>query len=139
MARCGATVVLAARSGQSLDNVASECRKLTSRVLAAPTDVTNAAAVQSLADRAIETFGRIDVWVNNAAVSVIARFEDTPLEALRHVIETNLMGYIHGAQSALRYFREQDAGVLINVSSQVALGGEPYASAYVMTNTRFVA
>lgn len=66
-------------------------------------------------------------------MSIVARFEDTPAEVLRRVIDTNLLGYINRARSALACFREQGSGVLINISSQVAIGGQPYASAYVMT------
>ena len=109
-------ILLANQREEALTKIRSECQKRTLQALPAPADVTNSAAVQALADRAIESFGRIDVWVSNAAVSVVARFEDTPAEAMRHVIEANLMGYIDGARAALRYFREQDSGVLINVS-----------------------
>lgn len=118
MAQAGATVVVAARSEGPLRQVASQCAKLSSRAIAVPTDVADATAVQALAERAITTFGRIDVWVNNAAVSVIARFEDTPIESLRRVIETNLLGYINGARAVLACFREQGNGVLINISSR---------------------
>ena len=55
----------------------------------------------------------------------------TPLDAYRQVIETNLFGTIHGARAALRRFREQGSGVLINVASVVAYVGQPYTSAYV--------
>jgi NAD(P)-dependent dehydrogenase (short-subunit alcohol dehydrogenase family) len=133
MAQAGATVVLAARSEQPLQQVVAECAKSGSRAIAVSTDVTDEAAVRALANRAVESLGRIDVWVNSAAVSVIARFEDMPAEALRRVIDTNLLGYVNGARAALACFREQGSGALINVSSQVALGGQPYASAYVMT------
>ncbi len=113
-ARRGATVVVAARREQALRGVATECEQLGGRALAVPTDVTDEAAVRSLARRAVESFGRVDVWVNNAAVGLFGRFEDTPLEAYRRVIETNLFGYIYGARAALPIFREQGSGVLIN-------------------------
>ena len=129
----GATVVVAARREQALREVAAECERLAGRALAVPTDVTDEAAVQSLARRAVESFGRIDVWVNNAAVTVFGRFEQTPLEAYRRVIETNLFGYIYGARAALPIFREQGSGVLINNASMVANVPQPYASAYVIS------
>ncbi|MFH5824491.1 SDR family NAD(P)-dependent oxidoreductase [Georgenia sp. AZ-5] len=64
-------------------------------------------------------FGRIDVWVNNAAVTFFAPFLRVPVEDFRRVIDVNVMGYVHGAQAALQQMRRQEAGVLINVSSIV--------------------
>ena len=131
-ARRGGAVVVAARRAQPLNELVRECQNLGGRALAVPTDVTDEAAVQELARRTVENFGRIDVWVNNAAVTLLGRFEETPPEAYRRVIETNLFGYIHGARAALAYMREQGSGVIINNASMVAKLGQPYASAYVI-------
>src|SRR5207247_9310859 len=84
-----------------------------------------------LARRRIETFGHIDGWVNNAAVTLFGRFEEIPADAFRRVIETNFFGYVHGARAALRCFREQGGGVLVNNASGYAAMGAPYLSAYV--------
>jgi NAD(P)-dependent dehydrogenase (short-subunit alcohol dehydrogenase family) len=132
-ARRGATVVLAARREQALRELARDCERLGARAMVVPTDVTDEAAVQALAHRAVEQFGRLDVWVNNAAVTLFARFEETPPEACRRVIETNLFGYIYGARAALPSFREQGSGVLINIASIAGRVGQPYTSAYVTT------
>jgi NAD(P)-dependent dehydrogenase (short-subunit alcohol dehydrogenase family) len=132
-AKEGASVVLAARREQPLRQAATECEALGGRALAVPTDVTDEGAVKELARRAVENFGRIDVWVNNAAVTLFGRFEETPPEVYRRVIETNLFGYIHGARAALPYFREQGSGVLINNASMVAKVPQPYTSPYVIS------
>ena len=132
-ARRGATVVVAARREQPLRELAGRCERLVGRALAVPTDVTDEAAVRQLAQRAIESFGRIDVWVNNAAVTLFGRFEETPPEAYRRVIETNLFGYVHGARAALPIFRDQGSGVLINVASVAGKVSQPYTSTYVLT------
>ena len=132
-AQHGTTVVLAARREQALNELADECERLGARALSIPTDVSQEDAVRELARRAVETFGRIDIWVNNAAVTLFARFEEAPSHALRRVIDVNLLGYIHGARAVIPYLREQNAGVLINVASQVAVMGEPFASFYVLT------
>ncbi|MGK9171360.1 SDR family NAD(P)-dependent oxidoreductase, partial [Inquilinus limosus] len=116
-ARRGAALVLAARREQALEEAAQESRNFGAWAIAVPTDVTDPQAVQALARAAIENFGRIDVWVNNAAVTLFARFEEAPMDAYRRVIETNLFGYIHGARAALPHFREQGHGVLINNAS----------------------
>ena len=98
-----------------------------------PTDVTDEGAVGELTRRAAEHFGRIDVWVNNAAVGLFSRFEEAPMDAYRRAIETDLFGYIYGARAALPLFREQSSGVLINNSSVVAKASQPYTSAYVIS------
>ena len=100
-ARRGARVVLAARREQPLLEVASQCATVGGEALVVPTDVTDEAAVQELARRAVERFGRLDVWVNNAAVTSFGLFEDTPQDVFRRIIDTNLFGYVHGARAAL--------------------------------------
>lgn len=137
-ARHGATLVLAARADQPLRQAAEECERLGGRARAVPTDVIDEAAVQQLARTAIENFGRIDVWVNAAAVTLFVRFEEAPPDAYRRVIENNLFGYIHGARAAIPYFREQGSGMLINVSSVVAKVAQPYTSAYGITKSGIV-
>lgn len=127
----GATVVLAARREQALEEVAAECESRGARALVVPTDTADEAAVQALARRATETFGRIDTWVNNAAVTLFARFEEAPPEVFRKVFETNFFGYVHGIRAVLPIFREQGSGVLVNVSSVVATAPQPFTSAYV--------
>jgi NAD(P)-dependent dehydrogenase (short-subunit alcohol dehydrogenase family) len=132
-AQAGASLVLAARRDEPLQDVADECTRAGGRAVAVPTDVSEQPQVEALARQAVAHFGRIDVWVNNAAVTMFARFEDAPMEDYRRVIETNLFGYIYGARAALPYMREQGSGVLINVSSMVAKIPEPYVSAYVIS------
>ncbi len=126
----GATVVLAARREKPLKDLAEECTRLGARALAVSTDQSKEADVQNLARQAIEQFGRLDVWVNNASVILFSRFEKAPPDVFRQVIETNLFGYIYGARAALPQFREQGSGVLINNSSVLGAVGAPYLSAY---------
>ncbi len=131
-ARHNTRLVLAARNESNLEKTARACAKAGAReVLIVPTDTTVESEVQELASRAAEEFGRIDVWVNDAGVGLYATFEETPVEDYRRLLETNLFGYIYGARAALPYFRKQGSGVLINVGSQVSLGGLPYQNAYV--------
>jgi NADP-dependent 3-hydroxy acid dehydrogenase YdfG len=126
----GARLVLAARRAQPLDDLATQCQRLGAEALAVPTDVTDEVAVDDLARRASDRFGRLDVWVNNAGVYLAGRFEDVPVEAFRRVIDTNLLGYVYGARAALRRFRLQGRGVLINNASIAARVPMAYFSAY---------
>jgi short-subunit dehydrogenase len=134
-ARRGATVVVAARSESSLRAVVTACRDVGAQALDFPTDVTNEEAVQRLALHAADHFGRIDVWVNAAAVTLFARFGEEPHDAYRRVIETNLFGTIYAARAVLPRFREQGHGVLINLSSVTARTPQPYTSAYSITKS----
>lgn len=129
-AKAGADVVLTARRERALNDVAAECREHGVRALVVPAEITDAEAVDALADRAVETFGHVDVWVNNAAVSLFGRLSSTPLEDFRRVLDTNIMGYVHGSRAALKHFRRAKRGVLINVSSVVGEVAQPFTAAY---------
>ncbi|WP_188189396.1 SDR family oxidoreductase [Nonomuraea sp. SYSU D8015] len=129
----GAAVVLAARGEEALDEARRECADAGGEALAVPTDVTDAQAVKELAQGAVERFGRIDVWVNCAAVTAFGAFSEVPLADFRRVLEVNVMGYVHGARAALPYLRDQGRGVLVNVSSVAGAVAQPYTSAYCMT------
>jgi short-subunit dehydrogenase len=129
----GAAVVLAARRQEALDEVARECEAAGGQALAVPTDVTDFKAVEELARRAVERFGRIDVWVNDAALMLFAPFLEAPLEDFRRVLDVNVMGYVHGAKAALPRMKEQGGGVIVNVSSIVGVVAQPYTHAYSMS------
>lgn len=137
-AHLGASLVVSARREDALRNLAEQCEKLGARALAIPADVTNEEAVRNLARQAAEHFGHIDIWINDAAVSLFGRFEETPPDAFRKVIETNLFGYIHGMRAVLPYFREQGHGTIINVASVVGSTGQPYASAYATSEAAII-
>jgi NAD(P)-dependent dehydrogenase (short-subunit alcohol dehydrogenase family) len=130
-ARSRAHLVLAARDSQALDDVAAACEAEGALALAVRTDVRDEAQVDELARSAIERFGRIDVWVNDAGVIAYGPFERVPSEVFRAVIDTNLMGQIHGSRAALRQFRRQGDGTLINMASVWARVSTPDVSAYV--------
>jgi NAD(P)-dependent dehydrogenase (short-subunit alcohol dehydrogenase family) len=96
--------------------------------------VADEAAVQELARRAVERFGRIDVWVNNAGVIAYGLFEDTPSDVFRRVVEISLFGEVHGARAALTQFRGQPGGgVLVNVASLWGRVTSPYVAPYVVS------
>jgi short-subunit dehydrogenase len=138
LARAGATVVVTSRREEVLRKLAEQCERIGGKALAIAADVTDQQAVQNLARQAIERFGRIDVWINNAAVTLFARLEDAPPDAYRRVIETNLFGCIHGARAVLPYFREQGSGILINISSGIGKMGSPFVSAYAASKFAIV-
>src|SRR3954453_2802596 len=129
-ARRGAAIVLAARRAEMLEDAARECVELGGAALAVPTDTTQEDQVEELGRRALERFGRIDVWFNNAGVGIFGRFKDLPTPAWRRVIEVNLFGYVHGAKVAMRQFRRQGRGVLVQNGSIVGRTAKPDSTAY---------
>jgi NAD(P)-dependent dehydrogenase (short-subunit alcohol dehydrogenase family) len=94
------------------------------------TDVADAAQVDALADRAVERFGRIDTWINNAAVSIYASVADIEPEEMRRLIEVNLLGQMYGARAAIRAMRGK-GGTIVNVGSALSERAIPLQSAYV--------
>ncbi|MDK3256964.1 SDR family oxidoreductase [Blastococcus capsensis] len=126
----GANVVLAARGGSSLDEVAAECRAAGVRAVAVPTDVADSDAVEALARRAVEECDRIDVWVNAAAVMAYGSIGDVPVDVQRRIIEVNLLGTMYGTRAALPVLKRQKRGVIINLASLYAKMTSPYVSAY---------
>jgi NADP-dependent 3-hydroxy acid dehydrogenase YdfG len=129
-AKQGARLVLAARRTAKLQEVAEACEALGGTALVQTTDVTDEQQVEALGDATLQRFGRIDIWFNNAGVGVFGRLEAIPAEAWRRVIETNLFGYMHGARVAMRQFRRQDTGLLVQNASIVGVTAKPDSTAY---------
>jgi NAD(P)-dependent dehydrogenase (short-subunit alcohol dehydrogenase family) len=130
-ARRGASVVLAARRRELLEQAAQKCEALGGRALAVPADVTDPAQMRDLARSAVSAFGGIDVWVNNAGTSMWGPFEEIPLESQARLIELNLLGAINGSHAALPHLFERGGrGVIINVSSIFGRVPMPWAASY---------
>jgi short-subunit dehydrogenase len=123
-------VVLAARRVAELKEVARLCEDTGVTALVVPTDVSKDEDISNLSDKAVEAFGHIDVWVNNAAVYMAGRFEDQPYGDMRRLMDTNFFGYVYGTRAALEKFREQGYGSLINVGSVNSSAAQPYVSVY---------
>lgn len=122
LARAGARLLVAARREAPLESLQRECEALGARCVSVRTDVTREDEVDALAARAVEAFGRIDGWVNDAGVYALGSLEDTPLEVFRRVMDVNYLGTVHGTRAAARRMRQQEGGgVIINVSSDASL------------------
>ena len=126
----GAKVVVAARSESGLTSLVAEITSRGGSAVHAVCDVADASQVEQVAEAAITAFGRIDTWVNVAAVSVYARFEDTSLEEFRQIMDVNFMGQVHGAKAALPHLRREGRGALIAISSVEGTVSLPLHSAY---------
>lgn len=133
LARRARGLALCARGEEALAEVAAECEAAGAAVLQRALDVSDEEAVEALAAAAVERFGRIDVWVNNAGVIAYGSFEEIPSEVFRQIVETNLMGQVHGARAALKRFRPQGSGVLINMSSVWGRISSPQVTPYIVS------
>lgn len=129
----GGNVVLAARRTAALEELAAEVRAAGGHPLVVTTDVARAEQVERLAEATIGRFGRIDAWINNAGVAALGRFEDIPVEDHARVVEVNLKGVIYGSHAALRQFRHQGFGTLVNIGSVESRVPLPYHASYAAT------
>jgi NADP-dependent 3-hydroxy acid dehydrogenase YdfG len=126
----GARLALIARNGASLERAAAEVAELGGRALALPLDVSDSAAVDEAAERIAAEWGGIDVWINDAMVSVLAPVELTTPDEYRRVMEVNYLGYVHGTLAALRHMRRVNSGVIVQIGSALAYRSIPLQSAY---------
>ena len=127
----GASLVLAARNEEALREVAGEIESSGGRAHVVVTDVGAWEQVRHLADEALRRFGRIDTWVNNAAVNEHATVEQMTIAEIERIIQVNLMGQIYGMKAALGPMRSQREGTIINVASILAMRGAPLHAPYV--------
>jgi len=130
LARRGASLALAARRGELLDELARECEAAGGRAIAIPTDVSRARDVAQLAERTLIALGPFDVWINNAGVGALGPFGRVPLADHAQVIETNLLGTLYGSYQAYRQFTNQRHGTLINIASELGQHTVPYYASY---------
>ena len=131
----GATVVVSSRTQSAVDEttVALECTGAT--VSGIRCDVSNDADLEALFTHAVQTHGHIDVWVNNAGISLgMRRHVDTTPEEMRRIVAVNLVGTMVASRLVVPYFVDQGRGVLINVSGRGARGDvAAYTAAYAAT------
>jgi NADP-dependent 3-hydroxy acid dehydrogenase YdfG len=128
----GATVVLGARRVDRLQSLADELSGRGGRALAIATDVTDCGQVKRLVDAAAETYGRLDVMLNNAGLMPLSPLERLRVDEWDRMIDVNLKGVLYGIAAALPHMQRQKAGHIINVSSvaghKVRAGGAVYAA-----------
>jgi NAD(P)-dependent dehydrogenase (short-subunit alcohol dehydrogenase family) len=129
-ARDGAAVALLARGRDGLEGARRDCERLGGKGLVIPTDVSDAAAVERAAAEVEAELGPIDIWVNNAMVSVFSPVMEMRAEEYQRVTNVTYLGYVHGTLAALKRMSARDRGVIIQVSSALAYRSIPLQSAY---------
>jgi len=139
LASYGANVVLAARRTEALNDAAAQVQAAGGQALVVTTDVSRADQVERLVGSAVERFGRIDAWINDAAVAAIGRFEQIPVADHARVVDVNLKGYLYGSHAALLQFRRQGFGTLVNVASVEGRIPLAYHASYAATKAAILA
>ncbi|HEV8283879.1 MAG TPA: SDR family oxidoreductase [Chitinophagaceae bacterium] len=128
----GAIVVLGARRVDRIQALAEELSKNGGKALAIATDVTRVEQVKALVDAAVQTYGRIDVIINNAGLMPQSPLDRYKIDEWNQMIDVNIKGVLYGIAAALPYMKEQKSGHIINVSSvaghKVRAGGAVYAA-----------
>jgi NAD(P)-dependent dehydrogenase (short-subunit alcohol dehydrogenase family) len=118
-ARRGARVVLAARNQRDLARAVEAIRDDGGRATFVVADVADADDVRAIAGTALDTFGRIDSWINNAAVALYGRLDEVPVEDMRRQFEVNFWGAVFGSLTAVPHLQRR-GGALINVTSALS-------------------
>lgn len=128
----GASVVLGARRADRLQSLARQLTVTGGKAIATTTDVTHCDQVKKLVDAAVQTYGRIDVMINNAGLMPQSPLERLRIDEWERMIDVNIKGVLYGIAAALPYMKQQKAGHFINVSSvaghKIHAGGAVYAA-----------
>ena len=125
----GARLVLVARSEQALRELVSDVEAHGCRAIMVVADVSKREDLQRVAAEAMQQFGRIDTWVNNAGVSIYGKMETIAEADARRLFDVNFWGVVHGSMVALPYLKER-GGALINVGSEVSEAVVPLQGFY---------
>lgn len=128
----GANLVLGARRADRIKALADKLAGNSGKAIALETNVTHREQVKRLVDAAVQTYGRIDVMVNNAGIMPQSLLESLMVDDWDRMIDVNIKGVLYGIAAALPYMQEQKSGHIINVSSvaghKVGPGGAVYSA-----------
>jgi short-subunit dehydrogenase len=137
-ARSGGRVrlALAARRTDRLETLAQELRRdHGAEVLVQPTDVTQPAQVAALIDKVRQSYGRLDVLVNNAGVLKMQPFLDMPAGDMQYMVNVNFWGPVHSIRAAAPLMAASGGGHIVQVASGVARRGLPFMAVYSSTKS----
>jgi short-subunit dehydrogenase len=126
----GAKLVLAARADDALAHLAEELTTIGAEVVTVTADVGNIDDVARIGDAAIERFGRIDTWINNAGISIFGRMEDVAPEDHHRLFQTNFWGVVNGSMEAVKRMKLRGGGALINLGSELSDHAIPLQGMY---------
>lgn len=129
----GAKVALAARSADTLNTIVNQLHEQHHEALAVSTDMRNKDEIEAMVDSVFRQYGRIDILINNAGQSVRGNVADVDIDQFRQIFELNVLGPVQAMQAVIPKMRQNDGGLIINVSSGVVHMRLPAISAYAAT------
>jgi len=129
-AKRGAKLALLARSSEALAAAQRECDELGGHAIFVPVDVSDADAVERAASQIEQELGPIDIWINNAMVSVFSPVKDMEASDYKRVTDVLYLGFVYGTLSALRRMLPRDKGTIVQIGSALAYRSIPLQSAY---------
>ncbi|MBX6342971.1 MAG: SDR family oxidoreductase [Thermomicrobiaceae bacterium] len=129
-ARRGARIGLLARGVDGLEGAKRDVERLGGQGLVLPTDVADPDQVEAAAEAVERAFGPIDIWVNNAMVTVFSPIKEMTPADFKRVTEVTYLGYVYGTLAALKRMLPRDRGVIVQVGSALAYRGIPLQAAY---------
>jgi NADP-dependent 3-hydroxy acid dehydrogenase YdfG len=135
LAKQGARLVLAARREDRLQILQKEIEELGGKAVYQVTDVTDSAQVEELAKLAQDTFGSVDVLVNNAGLMPLSKLNKNKQDEWNTMVDVNIKGVLYGIGAVLPYMRKQQRGHIINISS--IAGHDVMPSSAVYSGTKF--
>lgn len=135
LARANVDVVVTARRAERLDALVVDLTDEPGRRLAIPGDIGDPDFAPQLVEKTLNAFGRVDALVNNAGVGYKGSLAEMPHEAMRRLIDTNILGLLYVTQAVLPTMRFQRHGHIVNVSSIVGQRPLPDAALYAATKT----
>jgi NAD(P)-dependent dehydrogenase (short-subunit alcohol dehydrogenase family) len=121
---------LLARNPEALEAARAECEQFGGTAITIPTDVSDADAVEAAAARVEAELGPIDIWVNDAMVSVFSPVKEMEASDYRRVTEVLYLGFVHGTMAALKRMLKRDRGTIIQIGSALSYRSIPLQSAY---------
>jgi NAD(P)-dependent dehydrogenase (short-subunit alcohol dehydrogenase family) len=129
-AKRGSQLALIARNPEALEAAKEECERLGGSAMVLPLDVSDAGSVEAAAERVEAEFGPIDVWVNDAMVSVFSPVKEMEPSDYKRVTEVLYLGFVHGTLAALKRMLPRDRGTIIQIGSALSYRSIPLQSAY---------
>ena len=132
-AQHGARLVVGSRNMEGVNAILGEIKAAGGQGVGMQVDVARREQVDALAQLAMNTYGRIDTWVNNAGVSIYAKFETVTEEEVRRLFDVNFLGTVHGMWTAIPLLRAGGGGTIVNVASVVGRRGLPLQNFYSST------
>jgi len=135
-AKEGASVVLAARNADTLNQAVAALEQKGYNAAGRTVDAASYADLEALRDLAIQKFGHLDIWVNNAGVGAsYGPTLEVPLQDFERVLKTNIFGTYYGSMVAMKYFSQQGSGKLINLLGRGDTQPVPFQNAYSSSKT----